>query len=68
MGFQYFLPVTYTLRTLNEAEQRYSATKNEVLVVVWAFDKLKLYVMVIPLVVGMNHLALKAIDGTRYNA
>ena len=51
--------IYYTSKTLNEAPMNYSTTKKELLVVVFALDKFRSYILGSFVVVFTDHAALK---------
>ncbi|GJZ04840.1 reverse transcriptase domain-containing protein [Tanacetum coccineum] len=54
-----FKPFYYASKTLNNAQEYYTTTEKELLVVVFAFDKLRPYLILIKTVVYIDHSALK---------
>jgi len=51
--------VYYTSRTLNDAHQNYTTTENELLVVVFTFDKFCSYLIESKVIVFTDYSALK---------
>jgi len=51
--------IFYTSKTLNSAQMNYTTTKKELLVVVFACEKFKSYLVGSPVVVFSDHAALK---------
>ncbi|KAM2976470.1 hypothetical protein FF2_013535 [Malus domestica] len=51
--------IYYASRTLNDAQLNYSTTENELLVVVFALEKFRSYLIGIKVIVFSNHAALK---------
>ena len=56
-----FKPVIYANRSLTDVERRYSQTKKEVLAVVWACERFRLYVMGIHFELIIDHKPLEII-------
>ncbi|GJY52206.1 reverse transcriptase domain-containing protein [Tanacetum coccineum] len=56
---KHFRPIHYTGKTMNEAESHYTTTKKEMLVVVYAFEKFRSYLILHKSVVYTDHSALK---------
>ncbi|XP_075106943.1 uncharacterized protein LOC142179941 [Nicotiana tabacum] len=52
-------PIYYASRTLNEAQKNYATTENELLAVVFAFDKFRSYLIGINVIIYTDHAALK---------
>nr|GFB10775.1 reverse transcriptase domain-containing protein [Tanacetum cinerariifolium] len=55
----YFRPIHYASKTMIEAESNYTTTKREMLVVVYAFEKLWSYLIMNKSIVYTDHSALK---------
>ncbi|GJZ06279.1 reverse transcriptase domain-containing protein [Tanacetum coccineum] len=56
---KHFKPIHYASKTMNEAESHYTTTEKEMLVVVYAFKKLRSYLILNKSIVYTNHSALK---------
>ncbi|GJV59780.1 reverse transcriptase domain-containing protein, partial [Tanacetum coccineum] len=54
-----FHPIYFTSKTLILAQQKYTITKNELMAVVFVFDKFRSYLNLLKTIVHTNHLALK---------
>ncbi|GJW36208.1 reverse transcriptase domain-containing protein [Tanacetum coccineum] len=54
-----FHPTYFASKTLNLAQQKYTVTEKELMVVVFAFDKFKCYLILSKAIVHTNHSALK---------
>ncbi|GJU86329.1 reverse transcriptase domain-containing protein [Tanacetum coccineum] len=54
-----FKPIYYASKTLNNAQEHYTTTEKEHLVVVFSFDKFRPYLILSEIVVYTNHSALK---------
>ncbi|GJT81056.1 reverse transcriptase domain-containing protein [Tanacetum coccineum] len=54
-----FKPIYYASKTLNNAQEHYTTTKKELLVVVFSFDKFRPYLILSKTVVYTDHSALK---------
>ncbi|GKB21371.1 putative nucleotidyltransferase, ribonuclease H [Tanacetum coccineum] len=54
-----FKPIYYASKTLNNAQEHYTTTEKELLVVVFSFDKFSLYLVLSKTVVYTDHSALK---------
>ncbi|GKC22988.1 putative nucleotidyltransferase, ribonuclease H [Tanacetum coccineum] len=54
-----FHPIYFASKTLNPAQQKYTVTKKELMAVVFAFDKLKSYLILSKTIVHTDHSALK---------
>ncbi|GJY94148.1 reverse transcriptase domain-containing protein [Tanacetum coccineum] len=54
-----FKPNYYASKTLNNAQEHYTTTENELLVVVFSFDKFRQYLVLSKTVVYTDHSALK---------
>nr|GEZ81246.1 reverse transcriptase domain-containing protein [Tanacetum cinerariifolium] len=52
-------PIHYASKTLTEAESNYTTTKKEMLAVVYAFEKLRSYLIMNKCIVDTDHSALK---------
>ncbi|GJY74080.1 putative nucleotidyltransferase, ribonuclease H [Tanacetum coccineum] len=55
-----FKPIYYARKTLNNAQEHYTTTEKELLVVVFAFDKFRPYLILLKTMVYTDHSALKA--------
>ena len=51
--------ISYASRTLNDAQMNYTTTEKELLDVVFALDKFRSYLIGSPIVVFIDHSALK---------
>nr|GEW64931.1 reverse transcriptase domain-containing protein [Tanacetum cinerariifolium] len=56
---KYFRPIHYASKTMNQAEANYTTTKKEMLAVVYAFEKFRLYLIMNKSIVYTDHSALK---------
>nr|GEX33736.1 reverse transcriptase domain-containing protein [Tanacetum cinerariifolium] len=56
---KHFRPIHYASKTMTEAESNYTTTKEEMLAVVYAFDKLWSYLIMSKSIVYTDHSALK---------
>nr|GEZ88245.1 hypothetical protein [Tanacetum cinerariifolium] len=56
---KHFRPIHYASKTMTEAESNYTITKNEMLAVVYAFEKFRSYLIMNKSIVYMDHSALK---------
>ncbi|GJW69700.1 reverse transcriptase domain-containing protein [Tanacetum coccineum] len=56
---KHFRPIHYASKTMNEAETNYTTTEKEMLVVVYAFEKFRSYLIMNKSVVYTDHSALK---------
>ncbi|GKD27747.1 reverse transcriptase domain-containing protein [Tanacetum coccineum] len=56
---KHFRPIHYASKTMNEAESHYSMTEKEMLVVVYAFEKFRSYLILNKSIVYTDHSALK---------
>ena len=54
-----FQVIYYVSRTLNDAQLNYATTKKELLAIVFAFDKFRLYLIGNKVVVHTDHSAIK---------
>ncbi|GJS59047.1 reverse transcriptase domain-containing protein [Tanacetum coccineum] len=54
-----FKPIYYARKTLNNAQEHYTTTEKELLVVVFSFDKFRQYLVLSKTVVYTDHSALK---------
>ncbi|GJT51399.1 reverse transcriptase domain-containing protein [Tanacetum coccineum] len=54
-----FKPIYYANKTLNNAQEHYTTTKKELLVVVFSFDKFRPYLVLLETIVYTDHSALK---------
>lgn len=51
--------IHYAIKTLDEAQMNYATMENELLAVVFAFDKFMPYLIVLKVIFYMDHFALK---------
>ncbi|GJY02317.1 putative nucleotidyltransferase, ribonuclease H [Tanacetum coccineum] len=56
---KHFRPIHFASKTLNSAQQNYTVTKKELLVVVFAFDMFRSYLVLLKTVVFTDHDAIK---------
>nr|GEX06878.1 DNA-directed DNA polymerase [Tanacetum cinerariifolium] len=56
---KHFRPIYYASKTMTEAESNYTTTKNEMLAVVYAFEKFRSYLIMNKSIVYTDHSALK---------
>ncbi|GJW80309.1 reverse transcriptase domain-containing protein [Tanacetum coccineum] len=56
---KHFRPILFARKTLNNAQQNYTVTEKELLVVVFAFDKFRSYLVLSKTVVFTDHSTLK---------
>nr|GEZ63213.1 DNA-directed DNA polymerase [Tanacetum cinerariifolium] len=56
---KHFRPIHYASKTMNQAETIYTTTEKEMLVVVYAFEKFRSYLIMNKSIVYTDHLALK---------
>nr|GFC16627.1 reverse transcriptase domain-containing protein [Tanacetum cinerariifolium] len=56
---KHFKPIHYASKTVNNAETNYTTTEKEMLAVVYAFEKLRLYLIMNKSIVHTDHSALK---------
>ncbi|GJX49672.1 reverse transcriptase domain-containing protein [Tanacetum coccineum] len=56
---KHFRPIHYASKTMNEAESHYTTTKKKMLAVVYAFEKLRSYLILNKSIVYTDHSALK---------
>nr|GEX77811.1 hypothetical protein [Tanacetum cinerariifolium] len=56
---KHFRPIYYASKTMNQAETNYTTTEKEMLVVVYAFEKFRSYLIMNRSIVYTDHLALK---------
>ncbi|GJY70302.1 DNA-directed DNA polymerase [Tanacetum coccineum] len=54
-----FRPIYYAIKTMNNAQEHYTTAKNELLSVVYTFDKFRSYLIMSKTVVYTDHPALK---------
>nr|GEU93019.1 hypothetical protein [Tanacetum cinerariifolium] len=54
-----FHPIYFTSKTLNPAQQKYTVTKNELMAVVFAFDKFRSYLILSKTIVHIDHSTLR---------
>ena len=58
-GNKIFHVIYYVSRTLNEAQLNHATTKKEILIIVFALDKFRPYLIENKVIVYTNHLAIK---------
>ncbi|GJT13174.1 putative nucleotidyltransferase, ribonuclease H [Tanacetum coccineum] len=56
---KHFQPIHYASKTMNEAKENYTTTEKEFLVVVFAFDKFRQYLVLSKTIVFTDHSALR---------
>ncbi|GJV13750.1 reverse transcriptase domain-containing protein [Tanacetum coccineum] len=56
---KYFRPIHYASKTLSDAQTNYTVTEKELLVVVYAFEKFRSYLVLSKTIVYTDHSALK---------
>ncbi|GKC55044.1 reverse transcriptase domain-containing protein [Tanacetum coccineum] len=56
---KFFHPIYFASKTLNPAQQKYTVTKKELMVVVFAFDKFRSYLILSKTIVHIDHSALR---------
>nr|GEZ96511.1 reverse transcriptase domain-containing protein [Tanacetum cinerariifolium] len=56
---KHFWPIHYASKTINQAEMNYMTTEKEMLVVVYAFEKFRSYLIINKSIVYTDHSALK---------
>nr|GFA15252.1 reverse transcriptase domain-containing protein [Tanacetum cinerariifolium] len=56
---KHFRPIHYVSKTMNQAEANYTTTEKEILVVVYAFEKFRSYLIMNKSIVYTDHSALK---------
>ncbi|GKA46068.1 reverse transcriptase domain-containing protein [Tanacetum coccineum] len=56
---KHFKPIHYASKTMNEAESHYTTTEKEMLVVVYAFEKFRSYLILNKSIVYTDHSSLK---------
>nr|GFC61702.1 reverse transcriptase domain-containing protein [Tanacetum cinerariifolium] len=56
---KHFRPIHYASKTMNQAEMNYTTTKKEMLVVVYAYEKFRSYLIMNKSIVYTDHSALK---------
>ena len=61
-----FHPIYFASETLNAAQQNYTVTENELMAVVFAFDKFRAYPVRFEIVVYTDHSALKYLFKKQY--
>ncbi|GJZ25743.1 putative nucleotidyltransferase, ribonuclease H [Tanacetum coccineum] len=61
-----FHPIYYASRTLNDAQENYTVTEKELLVVVFAFDKFRSYLILSKTVVYTDHSAIRFLFSKQY--
>lgn len=55
----HFQPIYYVSKTINPTQEKYTTTENEVLVVVYAFDKFLPYLILSKTIVFTDHCPLR---------
>ena len=61
-----FKAIYYASKTFNEAQENYSTTKNEMLAMVFACEKFRLYILVSHVVIHTDHAAIKHLMEKKY--
>ncbi|GKF01844.1 reverse transcriptase domain-containing protein, partial [Tanacetum coccineum] len=56
---KHFQPIHYASKTVTDAQAHYTTTEKELLAVVYAFEKFRLYLVLSKTIVYTDHLALK---------
>ncbi|GJU62578.1 hypothetical protein Tco_1244413 [Tanacetum coccineum] len=56
---KHFKPIHYASKMMNEAQENYTTTEKELLVVVFAFDKFRQYLVLSKTIIFMDHSALR---------
>ncbi|GKC78445.1 reverse transcriptase domain-containing protein, partial [Tanacetum coccineum] len=56
---KHFQPIHYASKTMTDAQSHYTTMEKELLAVVYAFEKLRPYLVLSKTIVYMDHLALK---------
>ncbi|GJS68018.1 reverse transcriptase domain-containing protein [Tanacetum coccineum] len=56
---KHFKPIHYASKTMNEVQENYTTTKKELMVVVFAFDKFRQYLVLSKTIVFTDHSALR---------
>ncbi|GKE74935.1 DNA-directed DNA polymerase [Tanacetum coccineum] len=64
---KHFRPIHYASKTINEAESHYTMTEKEMLVVVYAFEKFRSYLILNKSIVYTDHSALKYLFAKKYS-
>ncbi|GKB48579.1 reverse transcriptase domain-containing protein [Tanacetum coccineum] len=64
---KHFRPIHYASKIINEAKSHYTMTKKEMLVVVYAFEKFRSYLILNKSVVYTDHSALKYLFAKKYS-
>ncbi|GJW64966.1 reverse transcriptase domain-containing protein [Tanacetum coccineum] len=54
-----FRPIYYASKTMNDTQEHYATTKKELLIVVYAFDKFRSYLIMSKTIIYTDHSALK---------
>ncbi|GKF04332.1 reverse transcriptase domain-containing protein, partial [Tanacetum coccineum] len=54
-------PIHYASKTMNEAHENYTTTEKELLVVVFAFDKFRQYLVLSKTIIFTDHFALRCL-------
>ncbi|KAJ9553349.1 hypothetical protein OSB04_017394 [Centaurea solstitialis] len=62
----HFQPISYASRTRNDAQENYTTTEKELLVVVFAIEKFRSYLVLSKIIVYTDHLALKYLFAKSY--
>ncbi|XP_049364536.1 uncharacterized protein LOC125829342 [Solanum verrucosum] len=60
-----FHPINYTSKTLNSAQQNYTVTEQELLALVYAFEKFQAYLQGTKVIVYIDHAALRYLIGKK---
>ncbi|GKD86085.1 reverse transcriptase domain-containing protein [Tanacetum coccineum] len=56
---KHFQPIHYASKTMNEAQENYTTIEKEILAVVFAFDKFRLYLVLSKTIIFKDHSALR---------
>nr|GEX85923.1 reverse transcriptase domain-containing protein [Tanacetum cinerariifolium] len=64
---KHFWPIHYASKTMTEAESKYTTTEKEMLVVVYAFEKFRSYLILNKSIVYTDHSALKYLLSKKYS-
>nr|GFB12647.1 hypothetical protein [Tanacetum cinerariifolium] len=64
---KHFRPIHYASKTMTEAESNYTTTKNEMLAMVYAFEKFRSYLIMNKSIVYTDHSALKYLFAKKYS-
>ena len=54
-----FRPIYYASKILNEAQENYTTTKKEMLVVVYSYDKFRSYILGSKVILYIDHVAIR---------